>query len=192
MPKEKISHPFTLTTSFDGAYIRVEITPASLRTDGKASLKVTLPNGTVLEEARTQLIFDTEKFYCDVPVLELSKDGTDILGRYEFEVTYSYNENPDGIVAKAYHNVSYPSEYNMFASYTPSSLHSFVDGEVVAGKGLVIKNNENELATYEYRFTVPFLITALVLFVVDVAIRVIKIRKKSKIKKTKVVKGEAR
>ena len=189
MPKEKISHPFTFTTSFDGAYLRVEIIPASVRTDGKATLKVTLPDGTQREEA---LIFDTEKFYCDIPIFELYKDGKDVLGRYELEATYSYNENPEGVVSKSYHNVSYLAEYNMFASYTPSALHAFVEGEVVNGKGLVIKNNENELATYEYRFTVPFLIIALVLFVADVAIRVIKIRKKSKIKKTKVVKEGAK
>ena len=189
MPKQKISQPFTFTTSFDGAYIRVEIAPASIRTDGKATLKVTLPNGTVLDETETQLVFDTEKFYYDLPVYQKLQNSEDILGKYEFEVVYSYNENPEGIKAKATHNISYAEEYNMFASYTPSSLHAFVEGEVVEGKGLVLENDKNDLATYEYRFTVPFLIISLVLFVADVAIRVIKIRKKSK---NKMVKGGRR
>ena len=47
---------------------------------------------------------------------------------------------------------------------------------------LVITNNENDLATYEYRFTIPFLIIAMVLFLIDIAIRVLKFGKKSKAK----------
>ncbi len=184
MPRVKNDYPFDLTTTFDGAYIRVEIAPASIRTDGHAKMVVTLPNG---EKIEAELLFDSQKYYYNLSVYEYLPE--DVRGKYTFEINYSYDENPDGINASTHHTISYVPEYNMFATYTPSTLHAFVEGEVYEGKGLTLENNRNDLAIYEYSFKVPFLISALVLFVVDIAIRVLRVKKKSKIKKSKMKEG---
>lgn len=172
LPSTKISYPLDIKTSFDGAYFRLEVAPVSVRIDGKATLTVTLPSGQVLEAV--ELPFDSQKFNYSIRAEET--------GKYSFLVNYSYDENKEGINAEVARTVSYYPEYDMFVTFTPSPLHSFVDGQVVNGKGLEIENNREDLAIYEYSFKIPFLIAAMVIFVADVAIRVLRFKKKSKVR----------
>ena len=65
-----------------------------------------------------------------------------------------------------------------FTSFTPSVLHAAVDGKVVNGSGLKIEIDEDELEIYEKPLATYLLIAALILFIADVAVRVIKIKKK--------------
>ena len=80
----------------------------------------------------------------------------------------------------------------MFESYSASSFHAFVDGTVVEEKSVIIENDEDNLATYEYSFVIPFMIASLVIFVADVGVRVIKLKKKAKDGARATPRGEAR
>ncbi|MBQ8546462.1 MAG: VWA domain-containing protein [Clostridia bacterium] len=190
IPKDRVQYPFTVDVEYDGMYTRVMITPASLRTDAQALVKITSPSGEILTLIPTQadgdesseytsMLFDTQKYYYDLK--------TDELGRYDIELVYNYAITNDGeylksVNANTFFNISYSPEYNAYEVFSPSSLHAFVKGEVADGSGLKITNDEKDLATYEYRFTIPFLIIAMVLFIIDIAIRVLKFKKKSKAK----------
>ena len=96
------------------------------------------------------------------------------VGRYAVTVTYTVG----GVdyVANTYMNVSYLSEYNAFASYDAVTLNRLLSGRgFVSEDGVVtIENPENELATYTLSLTMPFLIAAVALFVVDIVIRKLK------------------
>ena len=125
------------------------------------------------------MYFDTQKYYYDLK--------TDEVGKYDIEVVYNYELSKSGEYLKSsdanmFFNISYSPEYNAYEVFSASSLHAFVDGEVAEGHGLKITNDEKDLATYEYRFTIPFLIVAMVLFIIDIAVRVLKFKKKSKAK----------
>lgn len=190
IPKERIQYPFAFDVEYDGMYTRIMLTPASLRTDAQAFVKITSPRGEILTLNLVQsegeepsqyasMLFDTQKYYYDLKTTEV--------GRYDIEVVYNYERINSGEYLKSteagtFFNISYSPEYNAYETFTASSLHAFVDGEVVEGSGLKITNDEKDLATYEYRFTIPFLIVAMVLFIIDIAIRVLKFKKKSKAK----------
>ncbi|MBE6663329.1 MAG: VWA domain-containing protein [Ruminococcaceae bacterium] len=185
-PSEKRQYPFTLEIDYDGMYTTVLVTPASLRPDSEVLVKITSPSKEVLTLIETEnehvefasMLFDTQKYYYE---LKAQEDG-----RYDVEIIYNYNKTKDGYAnsseAKFFFNISYSPEYNAYEVFSPASLTAFVSGEVVEGDGLVIENDTNELDTYEYRFTIPFLIIAMILFVADIAIRVLKFKKKSKVK----------
>lgn len=170
LPSQKIDYPFEITLDDHGVEATVTVIPSSLRIDGAVTMVVTKPNGTVTEPI--SLTFDTQKYFADLDISER--------GIYKITLNYSYDENKDGINATVYKTVSYEPEYNMFESYTASSLHTFVDGIVREEGGIIIENDEDDLATYEYSFVIPFMIASLVIFIFDVAVRVIKLKKKAK------------
>ena len=176
LPSEKIDYPFEVTTEDRGTLTTITVNPSSLRVDGVVTMVVTYPDGTV-SETPIPLTFDTQKYFAE---LDISARGV-----YKIALNYSYDENKDGIDTVIYKSVSYEPEYNMFESFTASSLHAFVDGEVYEEKGIIIESDENDLATYEYSFVIPFMVASMVIFVVDVAVRVIKLKKKAKTTQSK-------
>lgn len=189
-PDEKVEYPFEFEVQYDGMYTKVLVSPATLHTDAQVLIKITSPSGEILTvtptnnegeiaNAYAEALFDTQRYYYTVE----TKD----VGRYDIEILYNYNKKEDGTYssttgAKAFFNVSYAPEYNAFETFSPASLQAFVSGTVYEGEGLVITNDDKDLATYEYRFTIPFLIIAMVLFLIDIAIRVLRFSKKSKVK----------
>ena len=170
LSEEKIDFPFEITTEDRGTTSHITVNPSSLRADGVVTMVVTMPNGEVSEPIT--LTFDTQKYFTELDITER--------GTYKLSFNYSYDENRDGIDATVYKTVSYEPEYDMFESYSASSLHSFVSGSVREEGGIIIESDEDDLATYEYSFVIPFMIASLVIFVCDVAIRVIKLKKKAK------------
>ncbi len=107
-------------------------------------------------------------------------------------LTFTYNNGEEdvtvsqpykiykGDLANAYVQAPYLAEYDSYTTFTPSILHASVSGKVVNGQGLKIEVDENEIEMYEKPLAMYFLALATVLFLVDVAIRVIKIKKKKK------------
>ncbi len=182
LPSEKIDYPFEVTTDDRGISSTITVTPSYLRADGKVLMVVTYPNGEQSEPIA--LTFDTQKYFAELDISEC--------GVYKIELNYSYDENKEGIDTVIYKTVSYEPEYNMFESYSPSSLHTFVDGIVREESGIIIESDENDLATYEYSFVIPFMIASMVIFVIDVGVRVIKLKKKAKGGANMPKRGEAR
>ena len=91
--------------------------------------------------------------------------------------TWSYTMHK-GNISTTYIEVPYLSEYDAFTAFTPSVLHASVNGQVVNGSGLKIEIDEDEIEIYEKPLDIYLLIAAMVLFIIDVAVRVIKIKKK--------------
>lgn len=165
VPEERISCPYTVSTEFDGIYESIEIIPAVL--DPFATVKITLtsPSGAVSEYTLT---LDASRYLLRYEVPEL--------GKYAVSVTYSSRNGE--YTSGTYFHVPYSPEYDAFVSFDPSTLHAAIRhrGTVSEERLPDISNNEDMLASMKMTFTVPFMIAAVALFVVDIIIRKIKWR----------------
>ena len=128
-----------------------------------ASIEITAPDGTVTTE---RLAFDSRRYFYRFQTPEL--------GRYAVRLTYAF----DGLefCSDTYFNLSYPAEYDSFASFSIAELRDAVRnrGTVYTNTDFKLENDADEVATYEVGYTVPFLIAAVVLYVIDVVIRKLK------------------
>ena len=162
-PLQKAEYPYVLDVLQEESYTRVHIIPADLHFGTEASIKLTLPNGQIYEQA---LDFDTYYFYYEFKSAEV--------GRYEIDVTYTYNNVQYS--ANAVVNVSYTREYDAFATFDPSTLLKAVDGRgtVITEGNLTVTNDANDVGTYTIDYTYVLLIIAVVLYVVDIIVRALK------------------
>ena len=100
-------------------------------------------------------------------------------GELESDQTYSYNIYK-GDIANVYVQVPYLPEYDSYATFTPSALHASVNGQVVKNSGLKIEVDEGEIEIYEKPLNMYLLAIAVILFVADVGVRVLKFKRKKK------------
>lgn len=165
IPNERITYPYTVDVTYDGAYANIEITPAKPNLSATMTLNLTLPNGEAVNEV---LPFDSAKYTYQFLASEL--------GKYQIDLTYAYGER--SFDATSIFNLSYSPEYDAFVTFDASNLHQIIGnvGQVSENGTLVLENNESEIDTYEYDFKLPLMIVAVCLFVVDVIVRKIKLR----------------
>ncbi len=73
-------------------------------------------------------------------------------------------------------SISYSPEHDAFANFDPSTLHAAIRhrGTVVEGDVPDISGDGENVATYRMTFAVPFMITAVILYVIDIIIRKLK------------------
>ena len=76
-----------------------------------------------------------------------------------------------------YFNLSYEAEYD---SFTPSDITNLKDavrnrGTVHTDANFELENDNAEVATYEANYTVPLLIAAVALYVIDIVVRKMKL-----------------
>ena len=167
-PEEKIDYPYTLNVEYDGKYTNIEIVPAILDPTAKVTVEITSPiSGNVVTQ---DLIFDSEKFFYSIETPEL--------GKYDIKVVYSYGEGEDKISypSNTFFNLSYSPEYDSFQIFEASALHEAIRqrGTVSEDGSVKLENDENMIDTYVIDFTMPFLIAAASLYVIDVIIRKLK------------------
>lgn len=159
-PSQKAEHPYVFDIQQEDSYTRVQLIPADLHFGTSASIKLTMPDGEIIEQ---NLDFDTFFYY-----YEFRSSG---VGKYRIDVNYKYN-NVD-YSASATINVSYTSEYDAFTTFEPSLLIKAVGerGTVITKGSLTVTNDGNAVGTYTLDFTYAFLITAVILYVVDIIVR---------------------
>lgn len=167
-PEEKIDHPYTMNVSYDGKYTNIEIVPAVLNTSAKVNVEITFPeSGKIINK---DLIFDSQKYFYSFETSEL--------GKYDILVTYSYENGEDTVIypSNTFFNLAYSPEYDSFNVFDSSALHGAIRqrGQISENGEIKIENDEKTLDTYEVDFTMPFLIGAAVLYIVDVIIRKLK------------------
>ena len=167
-PEEKIDYPYDLNVEFDGKYTSIEIVPAILDASAKVHVEITTP---VSEEIISKdLIFDSEKFFYSFETPEI--------GKYDIKVTYSYGEDEGAVSypSSTFFNLSYSPEYDSFQIFDTSALHEAIRqrGVVSENGDIKLENDENMIDTYVVDFTMPFLIAAAALYVIDVIIRKLK------------------
>ncbi len=163
-PEQRQDYPFNLNITESGSFTRVELIPAAVNLDAVANITLTLPDG---EAVVYSMVFDSAKYYCTLPTAEL--------GEYDVHVEYSYSGK--SYSADTAINVSYSREYDRFDVFTDTVLYNAIRnrGEVVSSDRIPsYEYDETELARYVVSFTVPFLIAAIALYVIDIIIRKLK------------------
>lgn len=163
VPEERSDYPYSISIEYDGKYLDLEITPAVLNPYATAEVRLTLPNGESVEE---RLTFDSTKYFRRFEISDL--------GKYEIDVTYTYNNASS--TSKTPFHVSYYAEHDRFAAFDASTLYSTIGNRGTVSEDTVpkLENDKGDVATYEVSFTLPFMITAIVLYVADVIVRKLK------------------
>lgn len=162
-PSQKAAYPYVLSVQQEQSYTRLQVTPADLHFGTVASIVLTLPSGEVIEQP---LDFDTYYYYYEFKSAEV--------GKYTIEINYTYNNVV--YTANTVVNVSYTSEYDSFTVFDPSMLFKAVNnrGTVITEGSLTVTNEDTDVGTYTIDFTYGLLIAAVVLYVVDIAVRKLK------------------
>ena len=174
IPNEKNDYPYTLSVMQDGSAAQVLLIPhkETLHFDAVTSVKIIFPNGEVVNDS---LIFNRSEYYYNFTSIET--------GRYQVEVVYSYLGTD--YAATSIFNISYAAEYDEFAAFEASPLFRAINGRgqvivshvedgVIQLEELKLENDEHEIGTYTNELTIPLLIIAVSLFVVDIIVRKLK------------------
>ena len=176
-PKVRIDRPYSVNIERSDLDAYVEIVPSVLDPAAKTTLKITFPNG---KTTTRELAFDARKYFYTI--------ATETTGTYRIEITYSYDEQTFTSV-ETFH-IPYLPEYNMFASYDTSKIYDFMRGNGTITEWNPgdpkkqnvpsLKNDKNEISTYQVSYRIPLLIAAAALFVVDIIVRKFKLGVKKK------------
>ena len=96
------------------------------------------------------------------------------IGKYDVSVNYIFGE--EVFEGSTSFNISYLSEYNRFDLFDSAILYNSVgnSGNVSENGALKIENDESEIETYIYYYTIPLMVAAIVLFVIDIIVRKLK------------------
>ena len=173
-PAAKVDYPFNLKVEHDEYETYVEITPSVLDPEAKTKVEITYANG---QKSTKELAFDSQKYFYTFE--------TAAAGGYKLKITYSYGDK--SFTTESYFNVSYLPEYNAFASFDSSKIYKFMrgNGSINLGEIPDLENDPGEISTYKVSYTIPLLIAAAVLFLIDIIIRKFKIGERRKEKTSK-------
>lgn len=160
VPSERIDAPYTVHVDYDGSYSEIEIVPVTLNPYATTDVTIVCPDGSKITE---RLAFDSTRYFY--------RFETPAYGRYIVKVTYSYSDvvfNSQSIF-----NLSYSPEYDVFDVFDPAPLHAAIRnrGGVYEGRIPPLENDEKEVSTYIVRYTVPLMIIAVVLYMIDIIVR---------------------
>ncbi len=159
-PAQRIDYPYTLSVGYDGTEASIDMIPAVLNPYADVRMKITSPDGTVTE---VKPVFDSQKYSYTFPTAKT--------GKYKIEMVYGY----DGysFSSESVFNLSYSPEYDAFVTFDPAELHNAIRDRGTLSEGSVpeIVNDPDRLDTYSVYFTVPLLIAAAALYIIDVIVR---------------------
>ena len=161
IPKEKIDDPYTLTVEYDGVYANVELIPAVLDPYATVTFTVTYPDGTVSEPFTPA--FNATHYF--------QRFEAPTLGKYDISVVYTTKVGEFGS-SSSFH-ITYSPEYDSFANFDASNLHAAIRHRGTVSEDAIpsLSNEDEKVDTYRLTFTVPFMIAAIVLYVIDIIIR---------------------
>jgi hypothetical protein len=159
-PPEYVNYPFNISVDFSGDSAKIEIIPSSVNPKAKATLRLTMPDGSLVESDMT---FMLNRYSLDVE--------TPLFGKYSIEVTYTYGNH--SFTSSTYFTTPYSREYDAFATYDIVNVYDFMRGvgQVSEDGSLDLANDKSTVDTFELSFRIPLLILAAVLFVCDVVVR---------------------
>ena len=159
-PDKRVDYPYTMYVSFDGTNARVEMLPATLNPYATVQMRITSPDGQVIE---VQPVFDSQRYAHEF--------AASAVGKYSVEIVYTYDQN--SFASTSVFNISYSPEYDAFVTFDSAELNNAVRdrGTVSEGSVPTLENDPNRLDTYAVYFTVPLLIAAAVLYIVDIIVR---------------------
>ena len=172
-PKERVDYPFSINVDKNENTAYLEIIPSILDPEAKTVIEITLPNGKVTKRT---LNFDSKKY---VYTFTTGKVGT-----YRIKINYSYEEQSYN--AETSFEIPYLSEYNAFATFDKFKVYEFMrgNGDVFVDDIPSMEYEKDKITTYKVSYVIPLLIAAVSIFVVDVFIRKLRVKKKAQ-KKSK-------
>ncbi len=167
-PKERVDYPFTIGIERTDFNAHLEIVPSVLNPDAITKIKITAPNGRVTNRTLT---FDAKKYFYDFAINQI--------GTYTIDITYSYDES--SFETSTSFNIPYTKEYNEFATCDKFNIYAFLrgNGEIYVDQIPSLEYDVEKVTTYKQSFATMLLIIAVILFVVDVFVRKLRVKKKS-------------
>ncbi len=177
-PQTRIDRPFTLKIERSEYNAYIEIVPSLLDPGAKATLQLTAPGRSTI---RRELLFDSQKYFYEW--------ATPTAGTYRIDVTYTYEGHT--YKTTSVFEIPYLPEYNAFAPCDRYHVYEFIrnNGRITVGEVPSLEHDKTELTTYKMSYTIPLLIAAIVLFVIDILIRKLRLSKKKGLKTTPERKG---
>ncbi len=167
-PKERVDYPFSINIDKNENTAYLEILPSILNPEAKTVIEITLPNGKVTKRT---LAFDSKKYVYTFT--------TGKVGSYRIKINYSYEDQSYN--AEASFEIPYLSEYNAFATFDKFKVYEFMrgNGEVLVDEIPSMEYEKDKITTYKVSYVIPLLIAAVSIFVVDVFIRKLRVKKKA-------------
>ena len=165
-PKERIDYPFTVNVDKNEYNAYVEIIPSVLNPNAQTTIKITMPNG---KSVTRELAFDSKKYFYSFT--------TGKVGTYTVEINYKYDEV--SYSTKTSFEIPYLPEYDAFATFDKFEVYEFMrgNGEVLVGEIPNLELDKNKITTYKLSFVIPLLIGAASLFVIDVFVRKLRVKR---------------
>ena len=163
IPEEKHDTPYTVSVEYDGVYTNVEIIPAILSPETLVDVTVTSPDG---KSSTERLTFDASRYFYQFEA--------PTLGKYTVAVVYTAKNGT--FTSQSDFFISYSPEYDRFANFDASMLYAAIRHRGTVKEDTIpsLVNDAERVATYRLTFTVPFMIAAVALYVLDIIIRKIK------------------
>lgn len=160
VPESKIDYPFTITLEHSGGKTMVTVSPETLYYDAVVLAELTMPDGKVFEQ---EMLFNSQQY-----VYEFESGQ---IGKYAIKIKYSYNTR--AYEAATYFDIPYADEYDSFTVFDVSDIHKLIRtrGNVFTSAQIELKNDEKDVATYTYYLALPFMVTAIALYLADIVIR---------------------
>lgn len=166
IPSEKVDYPFAAELIEDNGYIKLNVVPAQFDTSVEITVSYTVPEEDEPHSDRMNFSGSAYEYSFE----------TAAVGKYDITVEY---KTLSGTVYTATfsHSVSFLSEYDSFAIYDVSVLYRMVGSEgtvMKEGDEIKIVNADGMAEMYMVKLFVPLLVTAVVLFLIDIVIRKLK------------------
>ncbi len=168
-PKERVDYPFTVNVDKNEYNAYIEILPSVLNPNAETTIKITLPTG---KKMTRKLTFDSKKYSYSFT--------TGKVGTYVIEINYKYDES--SFTTFTSFEIPYMPEYDAFTTFDKFEVYEFMrgNGEVLVDEIPSLQLDKNKITTYKVSFVIPLLIGAISLFVIDVFIRKLRVKKKVK------------
>ena len=163
VPSERIDYPFTFNMETDGVEAKIEIIPGEPSPDITVDLEIISPSGQTV----------TETLYYENGIYTMSYEITET-GKYFTNVAYTYGEKI--FPANISFDVAYMPEYDRFITFDSAVLYNSIgkDGTVSEDGELKIEADKESELTQTVYFTVPLMIIAVMLYVIDIIVRKLK------------------
>ncbi len=164
IPVQPVFESFKVNMSRQAGNVQLEIRPAKADATAELTVALTTPDGQRTEVSN--LVFDSNLYTCSFVLPSV--------GAYEVEVNYTH-QGMEETLTKTVH-LSYLEEYDSFTAYEASPLYKMLSGRGMVSEdgNLKIVNDESEVGVRIVDLTIPLLIAAVSLFMVDIIVRKIK------------------
>ena len=160
--------PFTVDIEMNDGYAEVTLTPERMRFDAVTSIQIVFDNGVRTTTSAPVPLANAASAFTHTFI-------TGDEGKYTVKLSYKERETAREYTVERTVHIAYPSEYDSFALYDEGTLHKMIgaNGNVYRGSFEIV-NDESEVGLYNVSLNMPLLITCVVLFAVDIAVRKLK------------------